>query len=128
MSLQDDLLIPPPVPIPSLPPKPDIEAQPVPERKPTLSDELQRRFNDLFGTSPPPSDQAGGSREDNVIFQPRYFFFYGALMDPDVLGNVLELEKTPLLTRAKIKGFSIKLWEAFPALTPDPGTQTTGMI
>jgi gamma-glutamylcyclotransferase (GGCT)/AIG2-like uncharacterized protein YtfP len=54
---------------------------------------------------------------DSVIsFRPQYFFFYGSLMDPMQLRNVLYLEEPPILQPATITGWEIKMWDKYPAL------------
>ena len=51
-------------------------------------------------------------------FAPRCgpFFFYGTLMDPQLLSEILSLPKLPTLRPAKLKGYSLKLWGQYPAL------------
>ena len=43
-------------------------------------------------------------------FQPCLLFFYGSLMDTDVLRMVAGLEATPVLQDASIEGFKMKMW------------------
>jgi hypothetical protein len=50
--------------------------------------------------------------------QPGYFFFYGSLMDPEVLQSVLELPDLPVAEAARIRGFEIRMWGIYPALIP----------
>jgi gamma-glutamylcyclotransferase (GGCT)/AIG2-like uncharacterized protein YtfP len=45
-------------------------------------------------------------------------FFYGSLMDPDVLQAVLNLPHIPTMKPATISSFKIKMWGIYPALIP----------
>ncbi|KAI6764972.1 hypothetical protein HG531_012071 [Fusarium graminearum] len=49
------------------------------------------------------------------------YFVYGTLMDPNMLSDILGLEKEPKLRLAKIKGYSRKLWGQYPAMQEGPG-------
>jgi Gamma-glutamyl cyclotransferase, AIG2-like len=48
--------------------------------------------------------------------QHQYFFFYGSLMDPEVLQSVLSLPKPPTLRPARIRWFKQKMWGPYPTL------------
>jgi gamma-glutamylcyclotransferase (GGCT)/AIG2-like uncharacterized protein YtfP len=48
------------------------------------------------------------------------YFFYGTLMDPTMLMEILDLKETPMLRRATIAGYSCKLWGQYPALVNGP--------
>ncbi|KAF2665044.1 hypothetical protein BT63DRAFT_378591 [Microthyrium microscopicum] len=61
-------------------------------------------------------------------YTPSYFFFYGSLMDPEVLQHILKLPELPLLQPATIKDFKIKMWSIYPALVPSPKGTVTGKI
>ncbi|KAL2070362.1 hypothetical protein VTL71DRAFT_13388 [Oculimacula yallundae] len=63
-------------------------------------------------------------------FQPFYMFFYGSLMDPEVLQAILDLPELPTMQPATISGFSIKMWGIYPTLIPClPGTgSVTGTV
>jgi len=45
-----------------------------------------------------------------------FFFFYGSLMDPEVLQTVLSLAQTPTVEKASVAGFSMKMWGIYPTL------------
>ncbi|KAF3480880.1 uncharacterized protein GIQ15_06227 [Arthroderma uncinatum] len=47
------------------------------------------------------------------------YFFYGTLMDPTLLVELLGLDKKPDLRPAYIKGYKFKLWGPYPALLDD---------
>ncbi|CAO2653501.1 Nn.00g029120.m01.CDS01 [Neocucurbitaria sp. VM-36] len=58
-------------------------------------------------------------------FHPCHMFFYGTLMDPDILQAILNLPAlpSPPPQPATISGFQVKMWGIYPALVP--GTSTT---
>lgn len=45
-------------------------------------------------------------------------FFYGSLMDPEVIQAVLDLPGLPTTIPATVSGFQIKMWGIYPALIP----------
>ena len=61
-------------------------------------------------------------------FEPCPFFFYGSLMDPEVLQAVLELPETPIVESGSVCGFSIKMWGIYPALIPHEGGGVSGSM
>ncbi|KAH8588147.1 hypothetical protein B0O99DRAFT_601048 [Bisporella sp. PMI_857] len=61
-------------------------------------------------------------------FSPCFMFFYGSLMDPDVLQSVLGLSDVPRLRKGTIKGFRMKMWGIYPAILDDQEGEVTGMI
>jgi hypothetical protein len=84
-------------------------------------------------TSKPPSDQKANSNimlekfQANVkpslgqyVYIPKPFFFYGSLMDPLRLQEVLQLPAPPLLKLARVKSYKIMLWGQYPALVDGP--------
>lgn len=44
------------------------------------------------------------------------YFFYGTLMDPKMLAEILDLDHEPHLRPAFITGYTAKLWGQYPAL------------
>lgn len=52
------------------------------------------------------------------LFEPRTgpYFFYGTLMDPKMLAEVLELDHEPILRPANVVGYTCKLWGQYPAI------------
>lgn len=56
------------------------------------------------------------------------YFFYGSLLDPCMLVEILSLETEPDLRAAYIEGFQCKLWGQYPALVVDeiPGSRVEG--
>ena len=69
--------------------------------------------------------------QKNNAFQPCYLFFYGSLMDPDILQNIARLENPPVLQDASIEGYKMKMWGGtYPTLLAiqagenDPGKVT----
>ncbi|KAF2761508.1 hypothetical protein EJ05DRAFT_496421 [Pseudovirgaria hyperparasitica] len=61
-------------------------------------------------------------------FQPCYMFFYGSLMDPEVIQAVLSLADLPTTRSATISGFQIKMWGIYPALVPSTSGAVTGVV
>jgi gamma-glutamylcyclotransferase (GGCT)/AIG2-like uncharacterized protein YtfP len=53
-------------------------------------------------------------------FLPKFYFFYGSLMDPGQLTRVLGLKERPVTHPASIAGYSCKMWGPYPALTDGP--------
>lgn len=54
-------------------------------------------------------------------FELCHMFFYGSLMDPEVLQTVLRLPDLPTTTPAIIDGYKIKMWGIYPTLVPAHG-------
>jgi gamma-glutamylcyclotransferase (GGCT)/AIG2-like uncharacterized protein YtfP len=73
-----------------------------------------------------------GYPPENVdVFAPSSgpYFFYGTLMDPFLLSEILDLPKRPTMRPAKIAGYSLKLWGQYPALVDGPpGSVVEGMV
>ncbi|EGX95526.1 poly(A) polymerase pla1, putative [Cordyceps militaris CM01] len=44
------------------------------------------------------------------------YFFYGTLMDPGMLAEILKLSHEPILRPAKVFGYTGKLWGQYPAV------------
>lgn len=59
-------------------------------------------------------------------FHPAFFFFYGSLMDSEVLQHVLNLDELPRVETATIKNFRVKMWGIYPALVPAFGSTVSG--
>jgi len=53
---------------------------------------------------------------DPIPWTPTPNFFYGTLMDPELLQSVLELSEPPQLQPGTISGFKIMLWVIYPGL------------
>lgn len=65
-------------------------------------------------TEPDSSPEDGWPRDP---FRREYCFFYGTLMDPHTLSQVLKSsERPPVMRRARVIGYEIKLWGPYPAL------------
>jgi gamma-glutamylcyclotransferase (GGCT)/AIG2-like uncharacterized protein YtfP len=45
-------------------------------------------------------------------------FFYGSLMDPEVIQAILNLPELPTTRPATISGFQVKMWSIYPTLIP----------
>jgi hypothetical protein len=55
---------------------------------------------------------------------PFNLFFYGSLMDSDVLSYVAKPHLPPIYQKASIKNFAMKLWGPYPTLIPATSTST----
>ncbi|KAL7626369.1 hypothetical protein AAE478_003141 [Parahypoxylon ruwenzoriense] len=77
------------------------------------------------------ADAGYPSLHNNLVlaFEPFYFFFYGSLQDPNVLRRVCNLpdvDETPELRPASIKGWRSMMWGMYPALVPQEGSVVNG--
>lgn len=61
-------------------------------------------------------------------FQQFQMFFYGSLMDPEVLQAILDLSELPTTRPATISGFRIKMWGIYPTLIPSHSGSVTGTV
>ncbi|CBX95576.1 hypothetical protein LEMA_P027280.1 [Plenodomus lingam JN3] len=95
---------PPPLPTPLL--KPSRARPPPPPPPPTSSQP----------TTNPPNPPT--SNPPNEPFHPFPIFFYGSLMDPEVLQSILALPQPPSPKPATLTGYRIKMWGINPALLP----------
>lgn len=57
-------------------------------------------------------------RQPDPESKPKNLFFYGSLMDPDVIQVIAETSSEPELHRASIDGFKLKMWGLYPTLVP----------
>ena len=64
---------------------------------------------------------------DYHAFRKEFYFFYGTLMDPTTLAEVLQLPARPETYPAKIVGYSCKLWGPYPALVDKPRVTVYGV-
>lgn len=78
-------------------------------------------------TEPDSSPEDGWPRDP---FRREYCFFYGTLMDPNTLSQVLKSsERPPVMRRARVIGYEIKLWGPYPALLDgEPLHLVDGMV
>ncbi|CDM26565.1 AIG2-like [Penicillium roqueforti FM164] len=68
----------------------------------------------------PSSDKSAENSWPQDPIRDEYCFFYGTLMDPNILSKVLGSSKPPPMMRpARIIGYEIKLWGTYPALLDD---------
>jgi gamma-glutamylcyclotransferase (GGCT)/AIG2-like uncharacterized protein YtfP len=56
-------------------------------------------------------------------FHPFHMFFYGSLMDPEVLQAILNLPDLPIMQPATISGYRIKMWSIYPTLVPSSSSE-----
>ncbi|KAJ0121128.1 hypothetical protein J7T55_008290 [Diaporthe amygdali] len=57
-------------------------------------------------------------RQPDLESKPKNLFFYGSLMDPDVIRVIAETSTEPDLHKASIHGFKLKMWGFYPTLVP----------
>ncbi|KAL1983406.1 hypothetical protein VTN96DRAFT_10388 [Rasamsonia emersonii] len=116
------------------------QQEPTPERKPYIPlpppappspsyyEELRRRFPPP-PPLPPDAGRLPGDPQEKPPFKPCHLFFYGSLMDPEVLQSVLGLPELPVLQKGWVTGFTIKMWGIYPALIPKDGdTKVMGAV
>ncbi|KAH4844673.1 hypothetical protein HBH75_190530 [Parastagonospora nodorum] len=70
---------------------------------------------------------ASTSKQDRP-FQPCHMFFYGSLIDPEVIQAILNLAELPTTKPAIISGFRIKLRGMYPALVPSASGLVNGTV
>jgi len=110
--LIQETVIPPP---PPLPPNPKASSS-----RSTISVRTKK---------PGPSTRAGSvPKRAEPPFEPCAFFFYGSLMDPEVLRTILDLSETPTVESGAVRGFSIKMWGIYPALIPHESGRVSGSM
>lgn len=116
-----------------------VSATPLP---PPLPRSFHEELRNQLPTTPPISpEEEGGSRaadqtaqsdQGEQTFKPFYIFFYGSLMDPEVLQTVLRLPQPPVLQTGWITGFMMKMWGIYPTLIPlataDDETKVSGVV
>ncbi|KAI8635132.1 hypothetical protein F5Y19DRAFT_621 [Xylariaceae sp. FL1651] len=54
----------------------------------------------------------------STTFKPCHMFFYGTLMDPDVLQRITCCPTKPVMRPGWISGFKPKMWSTYPTLIP----------
>lgn len=57
-------------------------------------------------------------RQPDLESKPKILFFYGSLMDPDVIRVIAETSTEPELHKASIHGFKLKMWGFYPTVVP----------
>ncbi|KAM3479630.1 hypothetical protein MY8738_005330 [Beauveria namnaoensis] len=95
---------PPPPPLPSLPQNADAKTS-------KLVLKTRNAPPGWFYQSPNPL-----RRIDYSKLQTGLYFFYGTLMDPKMLAEILQLDHEPILRPARIVGYACKLWGQYPAI------------
>lgn len=76
-----------------------------------------------------PIVSAEATHKESQPFRPCTFFFYGTLMDPDVIRAVTQSDKVPVLQDATLEGFEMKMWlDRYPTLLATENTAPTSTI
>ncbi|MCJ1313073.1 hypothetical protein MMC25_006750 [Agyrium rufum] len=107
----------PPPPPPPLPPVQDPQSSTDGNQNPPIT---------LKTCEPPPGTFKAGTSIDRRPAPIGPYFFYGSLMDPDLLTEILNLKELPKLRAAYTSGYATKLWGQYPALVED--TKTSARI
>lgn len=55
-------------------------------------------------------------------------FFYGSLMDPEVIETIAKLQSPAQVRTATITGFRVKMWGIYPTLIPDEHGKVDGVV
>lgn len=66
--------------------------------------------------------------EPEPPFEPCYLFFYGSLMDAEVLQTIAGLPEVPAVQEGSVTGFEMKMWGIYPTLIPCAGAQVSGTV
>lgn len=103
------------------------------DKRPSLMLRKFLEYNDsadTLGHSQTTSDNSAEDGWPRDPFQRKYCFFYGTLMDPRTLCQVLKSPERPrIMRRARVIGFEIKLWGPYPALlSGEPLRSVDGMV
>lgn len=53
-----------------------------------------------------------------IAEKPKSYFLYGTLSDPSTLQSVLSCSDRPVLRPARLEGYKMQMWGAYPALIP----------
>lgn len=61
-------------------------------------------------------------------FTPGHIFFYGSLMDAQVLQAVANLDTPPTMRNGLVRGFRVKVWDIYPAAVPDEHGVVAGTV
>lgn len=67
-------------------------------------------------------------RETEPPFEPCFLFFYGSLMDAEVLQTIARLPEVPAVQEGSVNGFEMKMWGIYPTLIPCAGGQVSGTV
>lgn len=65
-------------------------------------------------------------RNSEPPFEPCFLFFYGSLMDTEVLQTIARLPEVPAVQEGSVTGFEMKMWGIYPTLIPCAGGQVSG--
>ncbi|KAG6355293.1 hypothetical protein INS49_003254 [Diaporthe citri] len=67
-------------------------------------------------------------REMELPFKLCHVFFYGSLMDAQILQTVAKLANPPPIRNGIVRGFKIKMWGIYPTVVPDKRGVVTGTV
>jgi gamma-glutamylcyclotransferase (GGCT)/AIG2-like uncharacterized protein YtfP len=63
-----------------------------------------------------------------IPYKPSLWFFYGTLMDLEILQSVLGLPELPVLQKGRIHGFKIRMWGVYATLVSGDRCEVEGMV
>ena len=116
---------PPPPPLPSAnaykPPRPVGPVPPLPPLPPGA-------FHNVDNARYLQSREVAHTIKSTRPFQPCHMFFYGSLMDAEVIQAILNLPELPTTTPATISGFQIKMWGIYPTLISSTSGEVVGCV
>lgn len=69
-----------------------------------------------------------GAPETELTFVTCHMFFYGSLMDSQVLQKVANLASPPATRGGVVRGFRIKMWGVYPTAIPDKQSVVAGTV
>ncbi|KAH4037184.1 hypothetical protein HBI70_072990 [Parastagonospora nodorum] len=110
---------------PSPPPPPPLLNTPLSTADPESPPSPPRPVSSWMPTKAQMYEAFKGLRVDEFgrEFRPLHMFFYGSLMDPDVLQAILNLPDLPTMQPATITGYRIKMWSIYPTLVPSSSSE-----
>ncbi|KAF2280538.1 uncharacterized protein EI97DRAFT_430243 [Westerdykella ornata] len=116
--------IPPPPPLPKST-KASVPAPPPPPLPPTEAPKISNSdFLRVMAAIQRPKSET--SADAKPPFQRCHMFFYGSLMDPEVLQAILDLPEPPTMKQGSITGFSVKMWGMYPTLVRNDSGRVSG--
>ncbi|RDW61781.1 gamma-glutamylcyclotransferase family protein [Aspergillus mulundensis] len=99
-----------PPPTPPRPPRPPPPPPPPPETPDSKVSPIVGR------TAPTPFLQSTPASSSATPAPTGPYFFYGTLSEPSLLSEILKLDTVPHLRPARITGYAVRMWGAYPAL------------
>ena len=132
------MVAPPPPPLPPQPPSlPSLRLSTTRALKPKTTQHVTSQHRDqpsgnlvaaakarITGLAP----STKPTTPDLQPFAPCHMFFYGSLMDPEVIETIAKLQSPAQVRTATITGFRVKMWGIYPTLIPDEHGKVDGVV